>query len=336
MVKKVILWAVAIILVGAVVFLGVNACDGEALKSELSAKQDSLTEAKQSANNFQSSLAENQDSLAAAKFLADSLQKAYNKCAGVMTPEEELAFLKSKVSDLQKRKPIVKYRYICCKSAAKSKAKPDVAEKKFEPTFSPKPVSRVVEIRAVTPTENNLVTQYQGVMTGDYGTTIDNGSGKIVYFLRNSFVKSNGGGEAPRLNGRGGEKFSYNPKTGYWYYIDGQVMTAGEVNSWTYAREWNVYIGQTDYGVGSYETYLPHQALKPLINRVRGKEWGEISDEDLINMRKLNSSIWTPSSEGTLRPFRLNGTSGRALGKEDRQLYQGWNFRTRIVVVSIK
>lgn len=331
MVKKVILWTVAIILVVAVVALGVNACDSKTLKNELSAKQDSLTEARQSTNSLQSNLTENQDSLAAAKFLADSLQKAYNKCAGVMTPEEELAFLKSKVSDLQKRKPIIKYRYICCKT--KSKAKPDVAEKKFEPTFS-QPVSRVVEIRAAT--ENSLITQYQGVMNGDYGTTIDNGSGKIVYFLRNSFVKSNGGDEAPRLNGRGGEKFSYNPKTGYWYYIDGQVMTAGEVNSWTYAREWNVYIGQTDYGVGSYETYLPHQALKPLINRVRGKEWGEISDEDLVSMRKLNSSIWTPSSEGTLRPFRLNGTSGRALGKEDRQLYQGWNFRTKIVVISIK
>jgi len=317
--KKSIFWTVTAILVVICIFLFFKSCSNDkSLKNDLSKQQDSLIAAKQ---------------------LSDSLRKAYNECAGIMTPEERIAFLESKVSDLEKRKPIVRCRVVRPKSFRKFvptrftsplQKKLDVSEKKFEPTFSPKPVSRAVE----TPKENNLlVAQYQGVMTGDYGTTIDNGSGKIVYFLRNSFVKSNGGDEVPHLNGRNGEKFSYNPRTGYWFYVDGQVMTVGEVNSWAYAREWNVYIGQTDYGVGSYETYLPHQALKPLINRARGKEWGEITDEDLYKMRKLNSSIWTPSSEGTLRPFRLNSTSGRAYGKEDKQLYQGWNFRTKIVVV---
>lgn len=259
----------------------------------------------------------------------------YNKCAGILTPEEELNLLKKENAELKARKPIVIFKKAKASQPAPapiSQYKPDVSESKFESNFAPSPQ---VTTTVTNPSENNLVTtKYKGVMEGDYGTTIDDNSGRIIYFLKNSFIKNNNNNaEAPRLNGVTGEKFNYNAETGYWYYIDGQTMTVSEINSWDYAKEWNVYIGKTDYGVGSYDTYLPHQALKPLINRVRGKEWGEISDDDLFKMRKLNSSIWTPKSEGTLIPYRLNSTSGRAYGKEDKQLYQGWNFRTKIVAI---
>lgn len=262
-------------------------------------------------------------------------KKMYNKCAGVLTPEERIAQLEEENARLKKNPVVVvKYKTKPASTPAPAPApKNDIAETKFESSFIPSPTTPVVDV----PTENdNLVTtKYKGVMSGDYGTTIEDESGRKVYFFKNSLISINNivSTEAPRLNGPNGEKFTLNAKTGYWYYVDGKVTSISEINSWVSAVEWNAWVGIKNYGTGSYDVYIPHEGVKALINRVRGREYGEITDEDLYKMKKINPNIWTPTSEGTIKPFRLNSTSGRAYGKEDKQLYQGWNFRTRIVAV---
>ncbi len=311
-------WFVGVILVCFFLFVSFKSCTE---KEETEERNKSLESENIDLNR---DLANVKDSISLYK-------EMYEKCAGILTPEEENKILKQKIIELENKKPVIIIKKVkepapASISTPAAVSVPDISETKFDDNFTPSPT--------VTPEENNLViTEYQGEMKGDYGITTEDKAGKIVYFLKSTFVKNGGSTETPRLNGPNGAKFSYNAETGYWYYIDGQIVTTSEINSWAYAKEWNVYIGKTDYGVGSYDTYLPHQLLKPLINQVRGKEWGEITDEELVKMRKVNPNIWTPTSEGTLRPFRLNSTAGRAYGKEDNQLYQGWNFRTKVTAI---
>jgi hypothetical protein len=248
----------------------------------------------------------------------DSLTKALNKCKGIkepLTPEEEIALLKKEVAALKKSPKKVTFT-----------AEPDVQETKFTGNFG-KPAPTITTENYDATGGSLPITEFEGDIKGDFWVTID-GQGHLLYALKASAWPIT---QAPKLNFENGPDFVLDQQAGYWYYIDlSRLVSVQEINNYRYAVEWNVYIGQTNYGTGSYPTYLPHQSLKPLINKVRGKEWGEISDSDLIQMRKENKNIWTPEAEGGLRPFRLDATNGRALGKEDRNLYQGWNFRNII------
>ncbi|MFZ2310482.1 MAG: hypothetical protein WAW11_02975 [Patescibacteria group bacterium] len=248
----------------------------------------------------------------------DSLQKALNKCKGVkepLTPEEEIALLKRENAAL--RKGPKKFTLT---------AEPDVQETKFTGNFS-KPAPTVTTENYDATGSSLPITEFEGDIKGDFWVTID-GQGHLLYALKASAWPIT---QAPKLNFENGPDFILDQQAGYWYYIDlSRLVSVQEINKYQYAVEWNVYIGQTNYGTGSYPTYLPHQSLKPLINKVRGKEWGEISDSDLALMHMENKNIWTPGVEGGFRPFRLDDKNGRAFGKEDRNLYQGWNFRNII------
>lgn len=268
------------------------------------------------------------DELAKLTLRAESLQIALNKCLGIkepLTPEEEIELLKREVEALKKAPKQTTYRPAPYKSAPA----PDVTEKNFGGGFTPQPSrpSTTVTTEMFNPNNAALpITQFEGGFSGAYCLTI-NDDGYLVYAVKNTPMFT----QAPRLNSENGNELTLDPQSDYWVYIDyTHLVSVQEINNYDYAVEWNIYIGQTNYGTGSYPTYLPHQSLKPLINKVRGKEWGEISDDDLVKMRRENSDIWTSTTEGTLRPFRLDATNGRAYGKEDKNLYQGWNFRTRI------
>jgi len=262
-----------------------------------------------------------------AKAHADSLQAALDECCPkpkTLTPEEEIALLKKEVEKLKKKVPCPE----------KKTSLEDVPEKPFNNNFMPPPPPDKNSNRNVENIPGNggtlSTTLFEGGLEGDWCTTID-ANGHILYAMKNSvFQAGKPTISAPKLNGENGPDMVLDASTGWWYYADGRLVSVQEINNYQYAVEWNVYIGQTNYGSGSYATYLPHQLMKPLINKSRGKEWGEITDEDLGKMRAENSNVWTPNAEGTLRPFRLDAENGRAIGKEDRNMYQGWNFRTRI------
>lgn len=259
-----------------------------------------------------------QSELSGASERIDSLQKALNKCKGIkekLTPEEELALLRKENAALRKGPKKVTF-------AAEPE---DVTEEKFTNIKFGQPAPTITSETYDADGTSLPITQYEGEIKGDFWVTID-GQGHLLYALKASAWPIT---QAPRLNFENGPEFTLDSQSGYWYYVDlSRLVSVQEINK-KYA-EWNVFIGLTNYGTGSYPTFLPHQSLKPLINKVRGKEWGEISDSDLIQMRKENKNIWTPEAEGGLIPFRLDATNGRALGKEDRNLYQGWNFRNII------
>jgi len=269
-----------------------------------------------------------------AKSRADSLQIALDECCPkpkVLTVEEQLGLLRDEITTLKKSTRVTYTRSYRKPVTAPA---PDVAEKSFSGSsnFVPEPTKSVSATVETFSGDNGTlsVTLYEGGYDGDYCLTID-GTGHLVYCLKNStFMSVKPSIPAPRLNGENGPEFTFDQATGYWYYVDGRLISVQEINNYDYAIEWNVYTGQTNFGSGSYPTYIPHQMMKSLINKVRGKEWGEITDNDLSKMRAENPNVWTPTLEGTLRPFRLNSSDGRALGKEDRNMYQGWNFRTRI------
>lgn len=263
---------------------------------------------------------------------ADSLQKALNECLGIpepMTVEEQLAKVMAEL-DIIKKMPRVKT--VIVKEKNPDPVKNDVSEESFTNNDFSRKSSLTTTIETFDPDNGNLpITLYQGKVTGDWGITID-GTGHSLYFIKNTvFMSGNPTIPAPRVRGVNGPEMTLDNSTGYWFWIDqARLVSVQEINNYEYAVEWNIYIGETNYGTGTYETWMPHQVLKPLINKVRGKEWGEITDQDLIKMRAENSNIWTPQNEGTIRPFRLNNEGGRAIGREDQNLYQGWNFRNRI------
>ncbi len=273
-----------------------------------------------------------------AEMRADSLQKALNKCLGIpepMTVEEQLAKVIAEL-DVIKKMPKGKTIIITEKKPDTNPIYGDVSEESFTNNeFTRKAnnnSSLTTTIETFDPDNGNLpITLYQGKVTGDWGVTID-GTGHSLYFIKNSvFMSGNPTIPAPRVRGVNGPEMTLDNSTGYLFWVDqSRLVSVQEINNYKYAIEWNIYIGETNYGTGTYETWLPHQVLKPLINKVRGKEWGEITDQDLIKMNAENSNIWTPQNEGTIRPFRLNNEGGRAIGREDQNLYQGWNFRNRI------
>ena len=312
---------ISIIIAIFVIMFGFSSCDSSCQSSQEKAK---IIEQ----NNAHA------NELRAAKSRADSLQAALDNCCPkekVLTVEEQLALLRLEISTL--RKPSTRISYRSYRKPATNPA-PDVAEKTFSgsSSFAPEPTKSIsASVETFSGDNGTLsVTLYEGALDGDYCITID-GTGHLLYCLKNSvFTSVKPSIPAPRLNGENGPEFTFDKESGYWYYIDGRLISVQEINNYQYALEWNVYTGQTNYGSGSYPTYIPHQFMKSLINKVRGKEWGEITDSDLGKMRAENPNVWTPTQEGTLRPFRLNSNDGRAIGKEDRNMYQGWNFRNRI------
>lgn len=103
------------------------------------------------------------------------------------------------------------------------------------------------------------ITEFDGDIKGDFWVTID-GQGHLLYALKASAWPIT---QAPRLNFENGPEFTLDQSLGYWYYVDqSRLVSVQEINNYRYAVEWNVYIGQTNYGTGSYPTYLPTSILK--------------------------------------------------------------------------
>lgn len=211
------------------------------------------------------------------------------------------------------------------KVSKKPSKKNDVAELAFPKATFSAPVRSAAPVRTETSysaEDSSLpITNYEGAITGNFGTTI-NSDGHLIYFVKESVIANNKGNIAPRLNGVNGEPFVLDKNSGYWYYVDSRLISSQEINSSGYAVVWNVYIGKVNYGTGSYPAFLPHQSLKALINKVRGFEYGEITKEDLAQMGQENASI----ANGTIRPLRITSSPGH----DNANFWHGWNFVTKI------
>ncbi len=256
----------------------------------------------------------------------DSLQKALNACMGIMSPEDSMKMrIANLEAELAKRQPVTRQSAPATYRPSQARPQRDVPQTTFKEKFkrsepAPAPAQTVVEEYA--PTAGTLpVTDFQGDLVGDFGATID-GKGNLVYYVKQSLIAANKGSGAPRLNGEGGAPFTLDRNTGYWYLVDNRLISAEQINNSSYPVRWNIYIGRVNYGAGSYPAFLPHESLKPLIESVRGFEYGQITNDDLSQMAKGNSSI----ANGTIKPLRLSENPGR----DNKNFWHGWDFVTKI------
>lgn len=238
-----------------------------------------------------------------------------------LTTEQEIAGLKAELEAFKSKPTPVTRNRTTTRISSRKTTPPDVSETVFTSTFSSPKKPIITETSYAADDSQLPITNYEGEITGDFGTTIS-GNGHLIYFIKASIVANNKGNIAPRLNGESGGQFTLDNKKGYWFYVDNRLISGQEINSAGYAVTWNIFIGHVNYGTGSYPAYLPHQSLKALINNVRGYEYGEIIQSDLTEMAKSNSSI----ANGTIKPLRLSSSPGR----DNANFWHGWNFVTKI------
>jgi len=249
-----------------------------------------------------------------------------------LTLEERLKIAEDRLANMKDRPtrtPVIRHTVRRTYPARKTVRRNDVEETQFPTSFfQQKTTTQAPRSSARTETTNYSIdngalpiTNYLGAITGDFGTTID-GTGHLIYFIKASVVSNNKGNVAPRLNGENGAQFTLDSSTGYWFLLDSRLISGQELNSAGYAVVWNTYIGQVNYGTGSYPAYLPHQSIKALLNKVRGFEYGEITQEDLAQMGQDNAAV----ANGTIHPLRLNSSPGH----DNVNFYHGWNFVTEI------
>jgi hypothetical protein len=314
------LWYVigAIVVIGIIVFFGLGGCN----KIGFVKTTKNIT-----------------DTCSVEKQRADSLQRELNKCLGVpepLTVEEQMNQMREEIASL-KQQPVEVVQVRTTPTRRKQKVSApapmlDITESSFSSGFEIQPVKSSTMTTTTFESDGGStpITLYEGGAKDDYGVTISV-TGHMVYYLKNSvFLAAKPTAPAPRLHSKDGQQFTLDQNSGIWFCESDHLVSVQEINNWTYAAEWSIYIGEVSYGSGSYSAFLPHQLLKPLINKIRGKEWGEITDSDLQRMRAENPNIWTPNAEGTVRPFRVNENNGKVIGREDNNLYVGWVWRNTI------
>lgn len=316
-VKKSIPWIIIVILLIVAIFV---------IYFLASRQNDKEAEIEQIKSGYVGKLALERNKVDSIQNLLDEtlleLDTCENGLVRELTPEEENAALKQELEALKSKPAPVTRNRITTRTSGNRTTKPDVTETTFTNTFSaPKKTPVITETSYVADDSELPITNYEGGISGDFGTTIS-GDGHLIYFIKTSIVANNKGNIAPRLNGESGGQFTLDSKKGYWFYVDNRLISGQEINSASYAVTWNIFIGHVNYGTGSYPAYLPHQSLKSLINNVRGFEYGEITQSDLTEMAKSNSSI----ANGTIKPLRLSSSPGH----DNANFWHGWNFVTKI------
>jgi Ca2+/Na+ antiporter len=269
-----------------------------------------------------------QNELSNASERIDSLKKALNKCKGIkepLTPEEEIALLKREVAALKKA-PRSSY--------APAPKKNDVTETQFASNQFGATGNYQKTVDNASDSYGGAKVTYAGNIPADskVGTTVTADRFRL-YYVKDSYLRENGLSiPAPRLNGTSGPEFTYDASTGYWYYLDtNTVLSPSMVNSWDYTVIWCIYIGR----IGTWDAFLPHESMKAMMKKVRGREDGAVTMDELYKMQTINSDVWTDQNKnGLLMPKSFNPISGERekgikRGPEDGLEYQGWDFRTR-------
>jgi len=250
----------------------------------------------------------------------DCWKKKYNDCAGVAEPpvKEQIEALKAQIAKI--KQPVTQ------KTSVKRKVKlvkqKDVTETKFQAVLFAAPVVKVSS--SMTQVSDNTASnaQYKAVFKGAVGVTISPKRNPIYYVKGSDAIKA-----APYWCGDSNKKMSYDTETGYWFYADlNRILSDQELSDPNFYLLWNLLTGTVNWGGGSYQTWLPHEYIKPLLNSVRGFEYGFITNDDLNQMSQKDSRIWSPSNpSGIYQPLKTEVHE-----RTDANYWQGWNFRTKV------
>lgn len=179
------------------------------------------------------------------------------------------------------------------------------------------PNSLPVRVTNYVQKNNFNFSNYSPKMEGDYGTTFTR-EYHPLYWIR----ASNQYTVIPKWNG----EYPMTLSDGYWLYEDRAVTLddGGLKKDWA----WCVWVGKKTSGASTYDMYLPHEVIKPLLREYLGREYGEISSDDLKILSQYSSGI----KDGTIRPNRIIDNTATGIGK-DFHLYEGWEFFTKIQYV---
>lgn len=187
--------------------------------------------------------------------------------------------------------------------------------------FKPQPISGG---KTASPISDDMA-DYLPAYTGDFGTTtsiLKTGPEEafLLYYLKNAaFKKSRGNASPPLINiGRGEDPMTYDSENDLWFFIDYNTPLTSEMITASPCYAFSVYIGEFKGANFSYKMYYPHELIKPILTKVRGKEDGEITKEELKAMGTYSSNI----ANGGFRP---NGYFGYGSTPETAQTkYYGW------------
>jgi len=201
-------------------------------------------------------------------------------------------------------------------SSPKSDETPVAPEKfKAEPFSGGKSVSPI----------SDDVTIYLPVYSGDFGTTTSieftgPDEAYLLYYLKNSaFKKSRGNASPPLINiGNGEESMDYDQKNDMWYKIDYKTPLTSEMITASPCFPFTVYLGEFKGANFSYKMYYPHELIKPILNKVRGKEDGEITPTELKAMGAYSVNI----ANGSFRPNNIFGYG--TTPETQTTKYYGW------------
>lgn len=276
------------------------------------------------------------DELAEVEMKAELFRLALNKCLGIpepMTVEQRLDKAEKELAALKKRRTT--YSPPATRNLKpENNAPADVPEMKFESNqFSVTPGNyKKTTDTAIDINGGSKVTYAGNEPTGQIGITVTSDRFRL-YYIKDSYLRENGMSiSAPRLNGVDGPEFLYDAVKGYWYYLETTtLLSPSMVNNWDYTSIWCVYIGR----IGTWDAFLPHESMKALMKKVRGREDGEVTMDELYRMNAVNSEIWTDQNKtGSIMPKSFNPINGERekglkKGPEDGLIYQGWDFRTR-------
>jgi hypothetical protein len=188
----------------------------------------------------------------------------------------------------------------------------------FTPNWTtPAPAPVTAKIESYQNTLN--LSDYSPKMVGDYGTTFTM-AGHPIYFLSAPYYKKLGYTIPPKWNGK--YPMVLNNNGSYWIYEDSSVVLdySSMVNkTWI----WCVWVGQRTSGASTYDMYLPHESIKPLLQAYLGREYGKISSDDLKILSRYSPGI----ANGSIMPNDI--VENNALGYKDSHVYEGWEFCTK-------
>lgn len=211
--------------------------------------------------------------------------------------------------------------------------KKEAAPKKTAPKADPPPAPKKDEVpiqeafKSPAPSQRidggNVggVEEFLPVYSGDYGTTTSieetPGTAYLLHYLSDAaFKRANPTTEVPEMNE---QRMTFKADIGYWINIDYGTILTRELILANDKYCWSVYIGEFIYSGGSYDMWIPHETLKPIMKQVRGREDGKATDAELQKMGESVPGI----KQGTISQ---NGIAVKASGKD----YYGWQFCTPI------
>lgn len=306
-------WMIAIILVIIVaVLFGAKSCSADEEKAKLEKEKAELK-------------ADRDVQKRNADFYAAKLDTCENNIQRPQTIEERLAAVEAE-NEMLRNQPVavaapapVRRTYV---KAKRTTVKNDVEETQFQAVAFAAPVVKASSsmTQASDNTASNI--QYKAVFKGDVGATITPKLNPVYYVKGGGSIKS-----APHWCGDSNKKMSYDQETGYWFYIDyGRILSDQELMDSNFYLLWNIFIGTVNWGGGSYKAWLPHESIKPLLNSVRGFEYGFITNDDLNQMSRKDSRVWSPSNPaGIYQPIKE-----AVHERTDQNFYHGWNYRVKV------